>query len=354
MAVSIIAGGQYGSEGKGKTAFFWAEKMNAAAVVRVGGTNSGHTVYDEKNRRYALRMLPTASIRRNAVSVLPAGSYIDVEVLLREMEQTGISREQLKVDPNAVIISERHRELERKLDLGARIGSTLSGTGAAVMARAARSDRGPAMLAGELESVGETLQLAGDLPMLAPYLEDTKDYMRTLLSRGEHIVVEGTQGYGLSNYHAPAYPYATSRDTTAAGFLAETGLSPFDVEHIVMVIRAFPIRVAGSSGPLEDEIDWDTVSVESGASDSFEERTTVTDKVRRVARFSPGIVRRAIMANRPDVLVLNHVDYIDASNKNADTLTACQRFFLRDVENKIGRKVDYCGNGEMKMIYMGE
>ena len=47
MAVSIIIGGQYGSEGKGKVAYLWAKKMKAKAAVRVGGSNSGHTVYDE-------------------------------------------------------------------------------------------------------------------------------------------------------------------------------------------------------------------------------------------------------------------------------------------------------------------
>lgn len=335
MAVSIVVGGQYGSEGKGKVAHYWANKMNAVAVVRVGGSNSGHTVYETSGDRHALRMLPTASISKEITSVLPAGSYIDIPVLMKEIEEVGLAQGCLKIDPNAMVISEKHRNDELALKLQEEIGSTLSGTGAAVAERVKR---------------GKNVLLARNVPELAPFLADTKEYLRSLLDRGEHVVIEGTQGYGLSNYHAKAYPYATSRDTTAAGFLAETGLSPFDVEHVVMVIRAFPIRVAGNSGPLEEEIDWNKVSQESGAEEYFDEKTTVTQRVRRVARFTPDIVKEAILVNRPDVIVLNHMDYIDFSNKGESQLSKKQEVFLKEVEKMIGQKVSYCGNGEMSVL----
>lgn len=341
MSVSIVVGGQYGSEGKGKVAYFWADKMNAAAVVRVGGSNSGHTVYGQNNELYAFRMLPTASILKDKVVVLPVGAYLDVSVLMDEIRLTGISHDRLKIDFNAAIITEEHKEREREWLLRAEIGSTQSGTGAAVMDRVLRSK-------------SHRIMMAKDVPELQPFLTDTKVYMRQLLSEGKHIVVEGTQGYGLSNYHAKDYPYATSRDTTAAGFLAETGLSPFDVEHIVMVIRAFPIRVAGESGPLEDEIDWKRVSQESGSPEYFEEKTTVTHMVRRVARFTPDIVKQALSVNCPDVIVLNHMDYIDAFNKNGQKLSSKQELFLSEVEKQIGRSVNFCGNGEMNMICVGK
>ena len=41
MGVSIVIGGQYGSEGKGKVANYFANKFNADVTMRVGGTNSG-------------------------------------------------------------------------------------------------------------------------------------------------------------------------------------------------------------------------------------------------------------------------------------------------------------------------
>ena len=337
MAVSIVIGGQYGSEGKGKVAFWWAKRQNAKAVVRVGGSNSGHIVYDSSGIKHAFRMLPTASLIDSTAVVLPAGSYIDIDALRQEIEMIKPERERLKIDPNAIIVMPEYKQFESENGLRERIGSTLSGTGAAVLARIRR------------EPDDKTL-FAKDLEELEPFVADTKTYLRELLNEGENIVIEGTQGYGLSNYHAKAYPYATSRDTTAAGFLAETGLSPFDVEHIIMVIRAFPIRVAGNSGPLPREIDWDIVSKESGAGFYFEEKTTVTHKVRRVARFDSEIVQEAIVANNPDIIVMNHIDYVDYSNKNADNLSEPQIDFVHEVEKSINRKIDYLGNGEMLLI----
>lgn len=337
MAVSIIIGGQYGSEGKGKVAYLWAKKMRAKAAVRVGGSNSGHTIYDEKGNLYAFRMLPTACVLDGIVSILPAGAYIDMSVLLKEIQLVKISPEKLKIDPNAVIIKDGYKKEEELMDLRKKIGSTLSGTGAAVIERIKRDKDNPVLMAKDVEE-------------LKPYLKDTKLFLRQLIASGEHIVVEGTQGYGLSNFHAKDYPYATSRDTTAAFFLAETGLSPFDVEHIVMAIRAFPIRVAGNSGPLENEIDWSVISKESGSKEYFEEKTTVTQKIRRVARFDSKVVKGAIIANNPDVIVLNHLDYLDHLNKDNMQLTNLQKSFVKDVENKIGRKINYYGNGEMNMI----
>lgn len=337
MAVSIVIGGQYGSEGKGKVAYYWAKKVNAAAVVRVGGCNSGHTVYSENNNRYAFRMLPTSCILENIVSILPAGAYIDISVLLEEIKIAGISCDNLKIDPNAVIIRNEHKIEEMTLGLKEKIGSTLSGTGAAVMERIKR-DKSSVVL------------MAKDVEELKPYITDTKTYLRKLICEGRHIVIEGTQGYGLSNYHAKAYPYATSRDTTAAAFLAETGLSPLDVKHIIMVIRTYPIRVAGDSGPLKNEIDWKKVTEESGATEYLEERTTVTCKVRRVAKFDSEIVRDAIVANRPDVIVLNHLDYLDYANKNNEQLSDYQKSFVHMVEEEINQKINYYGNGEMNLI----
>ena len=71
------------------------------------------------------------------------------------------------------------------------------------------------------------------------------------MDSGKKVLVEGTQGSGLSVYHSTFYPKATSRDTNAAGFISEVGLSPRLVSEIVLVFRTFPIRVAGvQAGPL--------------------------------------------------------------------------------------------------------
>jgi adenylosuccinate synthase len=338
MAVTIVVGGQFGSEGKGKVAQHLARSGGAAAVVRVGGSNSGHTSLATAGRREVFRQLPTAALDAGVLCVLTAGSYVDVDILLDEVARIGLPAERLMIDPNAMIVTDGDRRAEHQGDLGPRIGSTCSGTGAAVARRIARQS---------------ATDLAGADPRLQPYVRPTRELLRGLLDAGERVIVEGTQGFGLSLLHGPHFPKATSRDTTAAGALSETGLGPLDVDEVVLVLRAFPIRVAGASGPFgAPEIDWDTIARESGYRGSLDERTSVTNRLRRVARFDPWLVRQAIAANNPSSIVLNHVDYVDATARHG--LTRRAQAFVSNVSEGIGRSVDYVGLGPDLLVASGE
>lgn len=138
MPVTVVVGGQFGSEGKGKVAYEIARRTNAAAAVRVGGPNSGHTVVGHDGHKVVFRQLPTAALLPGVICVLPAGSYIDKEVLFRERQMTGLGPDRLLIDPNAVVISDLERGEEEARLLGQKIGSTLTGTGAAVSRRVNR------------------------------------------------------------------------------------------------------------------------------------------------------------------------------------------------------------------------
>ena len=146
MAVTIVVGGQFGSEGKGKVcAEIVRRDPKTAAVVRVGGTNSGHTAVDAHGRTLVLRQLPAGLAGGAVMAVLPPGSYIDLAVLRSEMNELGMTPDRLSISPMARIITEEHRRWEAQSDLGSAIGSTQSGTGAAVVAMAARGARNVAL-----------------------------------------------------------------------------------------------------------------------------------------------------------------------------------------------------------------
>src|SRR5262249_35051534 len=150
--------------------------------------------------------------------------------------------------------------------------------------------------------------------------------------------------------HAADYPYVTSRDTTAAAFVSEAGLSPLDVDDVVLVLRAFPIRVGGNSGPLPNEIQWETLSHEGRSSTPIIEYTSVTQSVRRVARFHPDVVRQAICVNTPTRIVLNHLDYIDASCGCPNNLSEEIFNFVHKVELLIGAPTNYLGFGPSSLV----
>jgi adenylosuccinate synthase len=326
MPVTVVVGGQFGGEGKGKVAHFLAQEMKALIAIRVGGTNSGHTVVDSSGAALILRQLPTAAILRDVVCILGAGSYIDVDILLGEIIRTNLTADRLFIDPNAMIITKQDVQNEESSSLRKTIASTLSGTGAALMRRISRN---------------ASVELARDEERLGRFIKPTSALLRSSLANGQRIIIEGTQGFGLSLLHSKYYPYATSRDTTAAAFVSEAGLSPLDVDDIVMVLRTFPIRVGGNSGPLPHEVEWDTVAHESDSPQQLVEFTSVTKTIRRVARFDAELVKQAISINQPTRIVCNHLDYIDANCQLSEKV----REFIKRTEAELGRTFDYLGFG---------
>lgn len=105
MPLIVVAGGQFGSEGKGKIACHLAQKQGAAWAARCGGSNSGHTVIDDKGRERVFRHLSTAAVLPNVKLAIGAGSYLDTGALLREIATVGIAPSRLRIDPMATIIT---------------------------------------------------------------------------------------------------------------------------------------------------------------------------------------------------------------------------------------------------------
>ena len=335
MPVTVVVGGQYGSEGKGKVTHWLARKQQAQYAVRVGGPNSGHTVVQD-GQRFVLRHLPTPVLIDDVIGVVPAGAYLDIAILLREVEETGLRKDRLLIHPSAVVIDDSMRADECKAGLITGIASTGQGLGGAVAQRAMR--RSSVTFAGNTESLRGFVRT------------DIHYILSNALIRGQRVLVEGTQGFGLSVLHGGYYPYATSRDTTAAGALSEAGLSPREVDCIALTLRTFPIRVGGNSGPLPLETTWQEIARDCGAPVDITEHTTVTGRPRRVAEFHDEIVLRAIRANRPDLVFLNHVDYFDYLIHDKHNLTPRAAHRISQLESRLDLTIDYIGTGSNHII----
>ena len=331
MPVTVVVGGQYGSEGKGKICAYLALTDGVDYMVRCGGPNSGHTV-DFCGNRYELKQVPAGFINPNTRLLLAPGSLVNPKIFLEEVELCGLDPSRVGIDENAGVIEETDISKESELDLRGRLGSTGSGVGVAVSRRVLRE---------------KDFRQAKDHPDLAPFTTSVQWELASAVQRDSHIVVEGTQGFGLSLYHARKWPYRTSRDTTAHSFLGEAGLGVRDY-NVVMAIRSFPIRVAGESGPLEHEVTWPEVQVLSGYPHLVEEYTTTTKRLRRVGRFDWGVVEKAIAANSPTGIALHGADYIDFGNKGVvsyEDLTPSVLAFVDEIEARTAVPVSFIGTG---------
>ena len=89
---------------------------------------------------------------------------------------------------------------------------------------------------------------------------------------------------------------------------------------------------------------------ESGSPVGVVEYTSVTRAVRRVARFSPDVVRSAIAVNNPTKLALNHLDYVDYAAGQVNRPTPRVGLFVRQVSSSIGRPIDYFGFGPATVV----
>jgi adenylosuccinate synthase len=338
MSLWVVVGGQYGSEGKGKVSAFITIQENIDICVRCGGPNSGHSFVDESGKTIVLRQLPTGFVNPRTRLLIPAGALIDPLILKQEIESLGLPPERVGIDRKCFIIEEKDREKEQALGLRERLSSTLCGVGAAQSRRVLRAE--DARLARDVSR---------EYPWMSRYLTDVSEEVNTALDHEGKVLIEGTQGFGLSLYHADHYPKTTSRDTTASGFLSEVGLSPLRVTEVVIVFRTFPIRVAGQqAGPLSEEITWEQIQRESGYPHPIEERTSVTNKVRRVARFDWDLARKAIAINRPTRIAVNGLDLLNYKNHGMVDLssftTEAQRF-VEQITMPFAYRSLYLGTG---------
>lgn len=332
MPVIVVVGGQYGSEGKGKLVARLSLDRDPSIVVRCGGPNAGHS-FDYLGRHYSLRQAPSGLINPNCQLRLAAGSVVHPEILLEEIKRHGLEQ-RLKVDADAITVAPEDLASEANSGLRERVSSTLSGTGSATSRKVMRAS---------------SVLLASQVGSLRSYASDVTTEINDAIDRDELVIVEGTQGAGLSLHHSRLYPHTTSRDTSAAAFLSEAGISSRVPHEVVMVVRTFPIRVAGSAaGPLPAEIDWGEIRARSGCPRSICEYTTVTKLPRRVAEFDDGVFRLGIRLNRPDCIALHGADYLNFADfgvRDYDALSAETKSFVRMIEATGGTRVRYIFTG---------
>lgn len=321
--VDVLIGGQYGSEGKGNISAYLAPEYDI--LVRVGGPNAGHKVYD-KPENLNFHHLPSGCKNSPESKILIGpGATIYIKTLFEEINKFDIAPDRLFIDKQTMVITEKDRKGE--IILVKTIGSTGQGVGLA-NARRIR-DRG-----------GE-VKLARDYKELNPYTCNTIEILQRAFINRKKIFLEGTQGTGLSLYHGK-YPFVTSRDTTVAGCLAEAGISPSRVRRIIMVCRCYPIRVESpsgkTSGPLRNIKWWDVEERAGFRRNEIKKKElgSTSNKQRRVGEFEWVELRKASCLNAPTDIALTFVDYISKNNEKArrfEQLTKETIRFIEDVES---------------------
>lgn len=294
--VLAVVGAQYGSEGKGAVVKQIADWF--PVHVRTGGPNAGHSLF-HLGRVWKMRSVPCGWVNPNATLVIGAGAIVNPEVLRREIDEIKTVdpsiEDRIYIDARAWCVIPADMRTEVDGGMQASIGSTLEGVGAARIRRLARKE-------------DTSMWALADHHRLAHMVvRDTSALLNVWRNSGVKILLEGTQGLGLSLTHGE-WPFVTSHDTTPAQLAADAGI-PTRGMATLLVFRTFPIRVAGNSGPLLGEITWEDLSKRMGR--PVTEKTTVTGRTRRVGMFNPAALEAARRLTGARYGAMTFADYLD-------------------------------------------
>lgn len=340
MPIHVIVGTQWGDEGKGRVADWFAAQADVVARF-AGGDNAGHTVR-VGDETYKLHLVPSGVLYPNVTCVLGAGMVINPLKLAEELRGLAgrgvdISPDRIKIAERAHLITPAHVALdgakEAQRGKGA-IGTTKRGIGPAYTDKAARVGiRAGAMkqpgqfveeVEARIEATNQTLagidgaeivdaaatvsDLHDAAQFLAPYLADVPLLVNRALEDGQYVVAEGAQGTLLDVDHGN-YPFVTSSSPTAGGALTGLGIGPKHVTRVTGITKAYCTRVG--AGPFPTELhDENGDRLRGTGANPWDEFGTTTGRPRRCGWLDLVVLRYAARINGLTDLIITKLDIL--------------------------------------------
>lgn len=337
MPATVIIGGQWGDEGKGRIVDLLARRAHVVARYSAGH-NAGHTVINELGE-FHLQIVPAGIFHPKKRCVIGNGVVIDPATLLNEVEQLrsrGVSTEHLYISDRAHVVMPYHPiidRLEEELRGPLAIGTTGRGVGPAFGDKVGRIGIRVADLVDPV-SFGERLRRVLDYknavlrklydaqPLdydeifqtycdfgarLAPFVTDTALLIQRALDHNEDVLLEGAQG-ALLDLDFGSYEYVTSAvpSSSAAGAALGVGIGPNEITSVIGVYKAYQTRVG--NGPMPTELlDEEGERIRSIG----QEYGTVTGRPRRCGWFDAVAGRYTARLNGVRHAVLTRLDVLD-------------------------------------------
>ena len=324
--LSIYAGYQWGSEGKGNFAAALTEEAvdeyDDVYALRVGSINAGHTMTTAEGEQYTTQLVPCSAFTHpgQVTSILGAACLVCFDTLYQELqdlsaihERMGVELPVVFVDEQMSVVTEEHHEIENEVNLEARIGSTKEGVGAATASRVMRD--APKAKEYFYEVFSEENPEAYNFLLNKLVFVDTVGMIGNISqSDSGHLILEGTQGVLLSLYTSGFYPFCTSRQCDPYSMMGQAGTNSkvWDDTEIFAVCRTHPIRVGGNSGELPGEVTWEYMKDKTDGYIEQPEVTSVTGRNRRIAELDMEyLYRKSFIPHMPDSICLSFLDYVD-------------------------------------------
>jgi adenylosuccinate synthase len=354
MSIEVIAGVNWGDEGKGRMVDYLAQ--DADVVVRYqGGNNAGHTVVNDLGT-FKLHLIPSGIFSPNAVNVLGPGMVIDLEGLeaeLRELEAHGVAPLNVKISERATICFPFNREEDawEEARLAAEsqrpFGSTKRGIAPAYGDRYIKKAiqvgelLHPAWLKERLKhlvawknliaqgvygkdraiSFDETWEWAMTYAeRLAPRICDVSELLEAAARNNKKLLFEAQLG-ALKDIDFGIYPYTSSSHTLAAFAPIGGGLLGWTPDRVIGVLKAFSTCVG--EGPFVTEIEDSVVA--HALRETAMEYGAATGRPRRIGYFDALATRYGAWLQGATGLAMTKLDCLTG----LDPLPICTHYEYR-------------------------
>ncbi len=305
MPGTVVVGGQWGDEGKGKIVDLLMPGFDA--VVRYqGGHNAGHTVVVD-NHKVVLHIFPSGVVSGKYTAI---GNGVVIDLAAMNKERKELSDSGIIFTPKNFAISDRAHAIlpyhvdEEQSATSRKIDTTKRGIGPCYSDKTERTGIRIGDLANlrdgntrervlhtieqhykvDADALTRSLEtrysfsaaerylqrcyigrldkkfnvdprtvlkeLEKEFEPLKPFVVDTRLLVNDWIKEGWNVLFEGAQGTLLDVDHG-TYPFVTSSNATAGGALTGTGVSPLDIDEVIIVAKAYTTRVGGGPFPTE-------------------------------------------------------------------------------------------------------
>ena len=365
MPATVIIGGQWGDEGKGRVVDFFARSCSVIARYSAG-SNAGHTIVNELGK-FGLHLVPAGIFHPETTCIIGNGVVVNPKSLLDELamlSERGVDTSRVRLSDRAHVVMPWHLvidELDERMRGEHAIGTTGTGTGPAFTDKAARLGIRTIDLV-KPEAFEEKLsfvlpyknrvitELYGGEPLdyeeirdsyreygrqLRPFVTDTASLIQQAQARGEQILLEGAQG-SLLDLDSGTYPYVTSSlpASMAAGACIGVGVGPTAIARVVAVYKAYQTRVGDGPFPTELFDDDARALRDHGLDQGTGEYGTTTGRPRRCGWFDGVLAGYTARLNGVTSVALTRLDVLaqfervkvcvayELDGKRTDTLPA--------------------------------
>jgi len=349
----VIAGTQWGDEGKGKIVDLLAQETDI--VVRFqGGNNAGHTMV-VNNEQFIFHLIPSG-ILQNKKCVIGNGLVIDPGVLLSEIDtlkSKGIilNTDNFFISEKAHVIMPYHKTIDlgrEKLKGKEKIGTTGRGIGPCYEDKASRkgiriidlidpdvfSTILPEIIEEKNFYIKNWLKLDPiDIEeiknqyleygkQLAPFVVNVSTLLQKYINENKNVLFEGAQGTHLDIDHG-TYPFVTSSNTVSGNASCGSGIGPKDIGSVMGIVKAYTTRVGKGPFPTELLDETGDKIQKKGA-----EFGATTGRKRRCGWLDIVLLKNAKLLNSLESIAITKLDVLS----ELDKIKICTAY---ELDNKI-------------------